>query len=873
LRLWVLQIPLPGVPPLIIAIMPIGSKVKGAQLAEWQLALMNGLISLGFRISSSGGDGASVERECQQLTAAASKVVEYRIKHPDPDYPDIIVTVWELNGNVWCEFQDAKHGRKTFRNNASSGARSLVLGNTVVYFRQVYGLAMEPDSPMYPRDVKEKRDRMDDPATARLFSADTLAQAAQDPEKHLGLIVYLLVFGDFIDAYQSRTLSHHERAKIAIRTHLFLQTWRLFLQKAGYSESRHFISKEAFAISEILVNGLLGLIFIHRDHLGKNPTPLLPWFNASEPNEHSFAGLRDISKDFTFQEAILIVPKLRAKMQASVRTPVDPAAYKKRASGYCHTYFMSEDIDFALLSQYPTDVELSMAYEIAAEENDCLWTLLGIHPARIKAAPMPGIVTQPSPDPTFEHLYLDEDELVAQKAETTEPTAAEEVQRIIDNLQATVGLSRAEDEQLDACVMAAVALSMDELARITGNSSNSVAINATPNPHPPSSRPLIDVSAGDLAQLVALRSEHQTKEEKMGVRTYKASTTYTNHKTGAVKELSDRQRLAQAMQAIVKRDHQQSSSTGLNRTIRWKTDSSALPAAKTGNAANTEVTAGGRAKEVIKRRRTIFGKLKCLSTVAEADIGSDHKLEAGCYGFAIQVVLVRGGFFSPSPSLKLKMYCQVITMYSKNGGKAGAHSFTQSCESIGALSYLFVQTYEHAYRRQFKSAHSRDSALGTVRFVHLPSNSFLAIVPLEENDPNSVKAFTSHIEIGLRTYKVFEALMAEKELLCKAVASLNTVRRKGKANVNIVDVAEDDGVAEYIFFFRFFKLYLRSLGGVLPKIEVGSRVRTNFGSESGWIRSSDRFSWPRSAKSSDKKKFRPKLGNDLGPYKRGSSYL
>ncbi|KAJ6530898.1 hypothetical protein B0H10DRAFT_1967805 [Mycena sp. CBHHK59/15] len=120
LRLWVLQIPLPGVPPLIIAIMPIGSKVKGAQLAEWQLALMNGLISLGFRISSSGGDGASVERECQRLTAAASKVVEYRIKHPDPDYPDIIVTVWELNGNVWCEFQDAKHGRK-IRNNASSG--------------------------------------------------------------------------------------------------------------------------------------------------------------------------------------------------------------------------------------------------------------------------------------------------------------------------------------------------------------------------------------------------------------------------------------------------------------------------------------------------------------------------------------------------------------------------------------------------------------------------------------------------------------------------------------------------------------------------------------------------------------------------------
>jgi hypothetical protein len=85
--------------------MPIGPKVKGTQLAEWQLTLMRGLIRRGFRITSSGGDGASVERECQRLTAVASKVIEYRIKYPDPDYPDIIVTIWELDGNMWVEIQ------------------------------------------------------------------------------------------------------------------------------------------------------------------------------------------------------------------------------------------------------------------------------------------------------------------------------------------------------------------------------------------------------------------------------------------------------------------------------------------------------------------------------------------------------------------------------------------------------------------------------------------------------------------------------------------------------------------------------------------------------------------------------------------------
>jgi hypothetical protein len=47
-----------------------------------------------------------------------------------------------------------------------------------------------------------------------------------------------------------------------------------------------------------------------------------------------------------------------------------------------------------------------------------------------------------------------------------------------------------------------------------------------------------------------------------------------------------------------------------------------------------------------------------------------------------------------------------------------------------------------------------------------------------------------------RTYDLFESLMAEKGLVCKAVASLNTVRRKGQKNISLVEVPEDDGVAE-----------------------------------------------------------------------------
>ncbi|KAJ6464939.1 hypothetical protein C8R45DRAFT_939782 [Mycena sanguinolenta] len=135
LRLWSLQITLPRVPPLVLAILPIESKVKGPHLAELQLSIMKGLISRRFRVIGSGGDGASVERDY-------------------PEYPDIPVELFDLDGNVWVIFQDAKHARKTFRNNAASGARALVLGNYLVYFEQMYTLAMQSNSPMYPRDWK-----------------------------------------------------------------------------------------------------------------------------------------------------------------------------------------------------------------------------------------------------------------------------------------------------------------------------------------------------------------------------------------------------------------------------------------------------------------------------------------------------------------------------------------------------------------------------------------------------------------------------------------------------------------------------------------------------------------------------------------------
>ncbi|KAK6992640.1 hypothetical protein R3P38DRAFT_3430332 [Favolaschia claudopus] len=810
LRLWTLQIPIPRVPPLVLAVMAIDSNVKASQLGEWQIALMQGLALHGFRIIASGGDGAAVERECQRRLTRASKRSEFKIKHPDPEHPDIVVELWELDGNVFVVFQDAKHLRKTIRNNAGAGARGLVLGNYLVYYEQMYTLAIQPDSPMYARDWRN-RDRMDDNAAARLTSADTLQQAARDPANNLGLVVYLFVFGDLVDAYQSRTISHHERAKIAIRARLFLQTWRAYLAKAGCSEARHFISKEAFDICEIIINGILGLIVIHRDHLGDKSCPLLPWFIASEPNEHSFSGLRLFSKDFALHEAICFLPKIRAQMQSAVLSRLTATDFKKQASGYAHTYFTKDDIDFSLLAQYPSDAELGIAYEIAMEENNCLWSLLGIHPNDISNAPDPkvGLRAQPAPDPAHEAFYLDGD-TVASDAQDIARSAAEQLQEVVDSLKSVPNISRAGDNELDACVIASVTLAMEELATIADlpvsnperfaeiqteiaqfmNTQPTAFINllegmastalaqSSEETFTPASRPLTDISSTELASLVQIRREHQTREERMGVRTYKGSGTYKNPKTGEEKPLTERQLLAQKMQAIIGRDQEKGSSTGLNRTVRWTGS-----AVKTGNAANAELAATGRAKEAVKRRRDVCKALKCISRVAEAGVSSSSPLGAGLYGF----VMVGSEIF----------LARVVTMYSKNGGKAGAHSWVPTCESIGALSYILVQLYQHSYRRQFKFQDRNYRELGTLRFTHLPSNSFLFLLPqgdLKNAEP--IAEFRDHLEIGRKAYAVFEELDAERELLAKAVASLNTVRRKGKPNVNLVEVEEEEEEAE-----------------------------------------------------------------------------
>ncbi|KAF9014795.1 hypothetical protein BDZ89DRAFT_438667 [Hymenopellis radicata] len=104
LRLWVLQIPIAGIPPLVLAILPISSKIKAPALAKHQYKLFSGLVSHGFRIVSNASDGAAVERDCHRRLTAKGTTTYHIIRSPLPQYPAISIPLYCIENTTSCSY-------------------------------------------------------------------------------------------------------------------------------------------------------------------------------------------------------------------------------------------------------------------------------------------------------------------------------------------------------------------------------------------------------------------------------------------------------------------------------------------------------------------------------------------------------------------------------------------------------------------------------------------------------------------------------------------------------------------------------------------------------------------------------------------------
>lgn len=469
LRLWVLQIPLPYVPPLILAVVPLASSTNAATLAVFEQQLLSILLGSDkpLCIVSLGSDGSSLERDARRalVRCGFAMSISYTIPHPDTAQPEgIKIPLMRIYGRYIATIQDPKHGRKTARNNLFSGSRLLALGNHTAHYGQVRYLANKKDTPLFWRDV-DRLDRQDDRAAARLFSASFLeyciSYGKSSDASDVALSVYLFILGELIDAYENRHIAHIDRVKMVLRMRFFKAIWKSFLQSAGYSKTHYFISAAADDIIDILVDGLLGLVYIYRDHIDK-PYPLLPWMHGSEANEHVFGLLRSLIADFTMMDVLRLIPKLNVRLMAACRSKNVNVDFRRTAAGYSHTYFDADDIPMGILSEYPSDNEIASAAGAAFDEANTLWELLGYYdnsnPVNVTCVPQPSQSTQ------------EYDETNNYDCDADDSTFQDCDRRLLRNaLDSSMHLSGLDDRaqaRLDECTYAAACLDVADRERM-----------------------------------------------------------------------------------------------------------------------------------------------------------------------------------------------------------------------------------------------------------------------------------------------------------------------------------------------------------------------------------------------------------------------
>jgi hypothetical protein len=338
-----------------MATVSIPESLCAEDLLNYLLDIILGFLARNVQIASYAADGSNVEHAAQRLLEEhVTSTLRITIKHPHnrPGAKDIVVRLPFFGKQPIATIQDPKHLLKKFCNNLFSGARLLTFPSGVATFSQVHKIAAAPDSPIYIHDV-QKLDQQDDNAAMRLFSGATLEWLSKNHPEYLGLITYLFVCGEVIDAYQSHSLSLSARVQLILYAHFFIELWEKFLEVSKYPKTRHYVSPQCANITRTLIHRFLQIVIIYRDY-SNGARPLLPWLLSTEVIEHVFGLCWQIVKDFTMLDFHYMVLKLFVKLRQAVLSSKF-SDRKARASGYNHTYTDTRGMDISALSTYPTD--------------------------------------------------------------------------------------------------------------------------------------------------------------------------------------------------------------------------------------------------------------------------------------------------------------------------------------------------------------------------------------------------------------------------------------------------------------------------------------------------------------------------------------
>ncbi|KAF8880856.1 hypothetical protein BD779DRAFT_1612653 [Infundibulicybe gibba] len=603
LRLWCIQIPIPKIPTIIVSAISIPENLKADDLFTYLWDIISGFLARNIKIASYAADGSNVERSVQrQLEKHASHSITIPIKHPQSGCPDIAVKVSFFIGNQPIAIiQDPKHLLKTFRNNLFSGARILTFPTSTAFFAQVRQIAIAADSPIYIRDV-DKADRQDDNAATRLFCGATLEWLISNHPEHLGLVVYLFLCGELVDAYQNRFLTLLERVQIVLRMLFFIDLWEKFLDLSKYPKARHYVSPQCADITRTLIHGFLQVMIIYRDYCG-NRRPLFPWLLSTEVVEHVFGICRQIVKDFTMLDFHYMI------REAALSSKFSDG--KARASGYNHTYTDIRGIDIHALSTYPTNEDINEAAVRAHGEAESLFALLGVAASDLydsRSVHLPSIRTwlKPQDDDIFNFHDSDNEDDNDNLGDGSDTNPEDDYQHTLDSFEDSNNeLTSIQERRVMDHRYATIALSVNQQMEILSlpELDDASLDEALSEDASQISNTLLQCRA---PQLVRLRFGHQTKQAASGIRTSK-SRTAGNDSAAVTEVLTHRQIVLKGFSDIIRERGEKGIGTGLERAFRWRNpapggrggeiNDAATPTVTLGNSANAAAVADAAAKQ------------------------------------------------------------------------------------------------------------------------------------------------------------------------------------------------------------------------------------------------------------------------------------
>jgi len=273
--------------------------------------------------------------------------------------------------------QDSKHGAKTARNQALTGAHSMTLGRHPIQYSMLSQLAHESGSPLVVRDV-QRLDRQDDRAAAQFLSSALLIHISKCHPDWVGLAVYIFITGGIFQAWQNRSISHKDRLRLVLRGRYFLQFWREHTVRHPFHNlDVNFISGESFDILTIICESYIKLLRIYRDQYPTNAFP--PWFHSTEENEHLYGVMRTIKMDFTYLDFVQMVPKADPLLLGSFGESMAEAKSNATASGYQHTCFRCDNVSLRALTTWPNDKFIDEAAVVSALEATQLLEACGVY--------------------------------------------------------------------------------------------------------------------------------------------------------------------------------------------------------------------------------------------------------------------------------------------------------------------------------------------------------------------------------------------------------------------------------------------------------------------------------------------------------------